>query len=80
VGAVGLDCFTTARGARRVDRRCALHLPDRRAAPSRSRFHQDMGAAAAARRLRVALAPDARVVLSERDDRAEDPATRSRRR
>jgi len=41
---------------------------------------QDMGAAAAARRLRVALAPDARVVLSERDDRAEDPATRSRRR
>lgn len=35
---------------------------------------QDMGAAAAASLLRVALAPDARVVLSERDDRAEDPS------
>lgn len=33
---------------------------------------QDMGAAAEASQLRVALAPDARVVLSERDDRAED--------
>jgi hypothetical protein len=33
---------------------------------------QDMGAAAEAWRLRVELAPDARVVLSERDDRAED--------
>lgn len=33
---------------------------------------QDMGAAPAASQLRVALAPDARIVLSERDDRAED--------
>lgn len=33
---------------------------------------EDRGAAAAASRLRVELAPDARVVLSERDDRAED--------
>ncbi len=33
---------------------------------------QDMGAAAEAWRLGVELAPDARVVLSERDDRAED--------
>jgi hypothetical protein len=33
---------------------------------------EDRGAAAAAPRLRVELAPDARVVLSERDDRAED--------
>ena len=33
---------------------------------------QDMGAAAGAGRLRVEVAPDARVVLSERDDRAED--------
>jgi hypothetical protein len=33
---------------------------------------EDMGAAAAASRLRVELAPDARVVLSERDDRADD--------
>jgi len=33
---------------------------------------QDMGAATEAWRLRVELAPDARVVLSERDDRAED--------
>ncbi len=33
---------------------------------------EDRGAAAAASGLRVELAPDARVVLSERDDRAED--------
>lgn len=33
---------------------------------------EDRGAAAAAGRLRVELAPDARVVLSERDDQAED--------
>jgi len=33
---------------------------------------QDMEAAAEVRRLRVELAPDARVVLSERDDQAED--------
>jgi hypothetical protein len=33
---------------------------------------QDMGAAAEAGRLLVELAPDARVVLSERDDRAGD--------
>ena len=33
---------------------------------------QDMGAAAEAGRVLVELAPDARVVLSERDDRAED--------
>jgi hypothetical protein len=33
---------------------------------------QDMGAAGAASQLRVELAPEARVVLSERDDRAED--------
>ncbi len=33
---------------------------------------QDMAAAAEVRRLRVELAPDARVVLSERDDQAED--------
>jgi hypothetical protein len=33
---------------------------------------QDMGAAAGARRLHVEVAADARVVLSERDDRAED--------
>lgn len=33
---------------------------------------EDRGAAAAASRLRVELAPDARVVRSERDDRAED--------
>jgi len=31
-----------------------------------------MGAGAQVARLRVGLAPDARVVLSERDDRAED--------
>jgi hypothetical protein len=35
---------------------------------------EDRGAAGAAGRLRVELAPDARVVLSERDDRAEDPS------
>ncbi len=33
---------------------------------------EDMGAGAQVSRLRVELAPDARVVLSERDDRAED--------
>jgi hypothetical protein len=35
---------------------------------------EDMGAGAQVSRLRVELAPDARVVLSERDDRAEDPS------
>jgi hypothetical protein len=39
---------------------------------ARTLLMQDMGAAAEASRLRVELAPDARVVLSERDDRAED--------
>ncbi|MGH7752359.1 MAG: hypothetical protein ACREN5_06055, partial [Gemmatimonadales bacterium] len=39
---------------------------------ARTLLLEDMGAAAAASRLRVELAPDARVVLSERDDRAED--------
>jgi len=39
---------------------------------ARTLLLQDMGAAAEASRLRVELAPDARVVLSERDDRAED--------
>ena len=33
---------------------------------------ENMGVPAQVSRLRVALAPDARVVLSERDDRAED--------
>jgi hypothetical protein len=35
---------------------------------------EDRGAAGAAARLRVELAPDARVVLSERDGQAEDPS------
>jgi hypothetical protein len=35
---------------------------------------EDRGAAGEAGRLRVELAPDARVVLSERDDQAEDPS------
>ena len=35
---------------------------------------EDRGAAGAAGRLRVELAPDARVVLSERDEQAEDPS------
>ena len=35
---------------------------------------EDRGAGGAATRLRVELAPDARVVLSERDGQAEDPS------
>ncbi len=35
---------------------------------------EDMGAGAQVSRLRVELTPDTRVVLSERDDRAEDPS------
>jgi len=40
------DC-SIARGARRVDRRCSLHLPDRRPARWRSRFQSTSARSAA---------------------------------